>query len=212
MKKTLVVLLMLITTSAFSQLRNFELVTHSGSSSQSVFIGLDNSATCGFDSGLGESELPPLPPSGAFDVRMMNDSLGNGSLKDYRNGNYSTSTSVVYQMDFQRNGSNGFYFTYSLPSTISMRIQDFVTGSVIDTTVTNSGTFTLSNSGISSLKLTVDYSNQILEDVNDDGTVDMNDVVAVYNTYIAFGYVLRYDLNYDSSVDMNDVNMIYGAM
>lgn len=210
--KKLVVVMMLVSTLAFSQQRNFELSATSGSANQSVFVGIGNSASYGFDSALGETELPPLPPSGVFDVRMVNDSLCNGSWKDYRNGNYSTTSTVVHQLNFQRDGSNGFSFSYNLPSTISMRIQDVVTGSIIDTVVNGSGTYTVANSGIVSLKLSVNYSNQLLADVNDDGSVDMGDLLAVYNIANSFGYNIRCDLNYDGYVDNTDINIVYSNM
>ncbi|MBU1545114.1 MAG: hypothetical protein KKE62_19965, partial [Proteobacteria bacterium] len=59
-------------------------VTDNSGGTQQLNFGLDPTATDGIDVSLGESELPPPPPSGIFDARFMGDDiridLGQGSL------------------------------------------------------------------------------------------------------------------------------------
>ncbi len=47
-------------------------------------------------------------------------------------------------------------------------------------------------------------------DVNQDGTIDLNDVLSVYNAAAVFtsGYVVN-DINGDSIVDLNDILIAY---
>ncbi|HET6567252.1 MAG TPA: hypothetical protein VFG50_04745, partial [Rhodothermales bacterium] len=43
-------------------------------------VGLDPAATDGIDLDLGESELPPLPPSGVFEARLIGDDIDVAGL------------------------------------------------------------------------------------------------------------------------------------
>jgi hypothetical protein len=81
-------------------------VTNGKGRSQYLELGVKQGASSGIDPQLGESELPPLPPSQIFDVRFLDtpgkSQLGNGSLNDYRaiqsvTAPFTTSFTVGYQ-------------------------------------------------------------------------------------------------------------------
>lgn len=73
---------------------------------QTVYFGLDPAATSGIDASLGESELPPFPPGGAFDGRFINvtgqSQLGEGSLRDFRTAaGFPFSGTYTHRIRFQ---------------------------------------------------------------------------------------------------------------
>ena len=58
-----------------------------------LLFGLDSTATDGLDSQLGESELPPFPPAGAFEARFfLPDNNFSGSLGSYCDFRYAESS------------------------------------------------------------------------------------------------------------------------
>lgn len=63
-------------------------VTNGQGMSQNLNLGIMEGATRGMDQSFGESELPPLPPTEIFDVRVVStpgkSNLGLGSLSDFR--------------------------------------------------------------------------------------------------------------------------------
>jgi len=68
-------------------------------------LGIDPNATAGVDSEFGESELPPVPPSGVFDVRWVDDvveaSFGQGLPVDIREGSPSSTGTRQHKLQFQ---------------------------------------------------------------------------------------------------------------
>ncbi|MBU1545115.1 MAG: T9SS type A sorting domain-containing protein, partial [Proteobacteria bacterium] len=112
-------------------------------------------ATDDIDSNLGESELPPPPPSGLFDARFVlpNPYSSKSSLKDFRDDVGNTKT---WRMTFQP-GLCGYPITFnwnnsSLP-TGSFFLKDEVTGSIINVNMKTQNSYTLTNTGINSLKI-----------------------------------------------------------
>ena len=57
-----------------------------GSRTQILNVGLDPAATIGIDPALGESDLPPFPPAGVFEIRydLAPGAPGLSSYQDYR--------------------------------------------------------------------------------------------------------------------------------
>lgn len=144
-------------------------------------------ATDGYDNNLGEYELPPVNPAGNFDARLMpassfltgGVSFMQGSLKDYRDIQTVIPTSE-YRFKFQFGDTRtinpdgarsdpAFPFSVSgegvnvrfilSPLVQRVRIQDIVTGSLFDRTLTASGTANLSGNvlGFNQYKFTVTY-------------------------------------------------------
>lgn len=137
-----------------------------GISSDTLKFGLDPAATNGIDVMLSEYELPPLPPPGIFEARFTGNGLtppvpiGNGLKKDYREGGSSFTGQIKHRIRYQTgSGSTILISFYDLPVNMSIRIQDVITGSLIDTTINGLGSYLISNPlGFSSLYLTVNYT------------------------------------------------------
>jgi len=107
--------------------------------------GVDPSATDGLDAVLGESELPPLPPSGIFDARfVLPDPTDEtvASLKDIRYGNitpsnegYVTQHKLTSQLG---SGSTALTICWDIDG-VNLNFKDNVTGELFNKNVTTSG-------------------------------------------------------------------------
>lgn len=150
----------------FGQEINIPVLVSDGITSDTLKFGLDPIATNGIDEILSEYELPPLPPAGIFEARFTGNSLtppvpiGNGLKKDYREGNTGFTGQKKHRIRYQTgSGSTILIRFYDLPSGTSIRIQDVITGSLIDTTINGPGSYLILNPlGFSSLYLTVNYT------------------------------------------------------
>jgi subtilase family serine protease len=138
-------------------------VTDNAGGSATVHIGLSPSATDGIDNALGEIELPPTPPSGVFDVRLVGDdisiALGQGSMRDYR---YSTlpptSLTKIHELKYQVGTGTSITIAWNFPSNTSGLLQDMVTGSLISVSMSGSSSYTISNPGsYPKMKMTIYY-------------------------------------------------------
>lgn len=118
-------------------------VTDGNGNSKVLTFGLDPTATPGLDAALGESELPPLPPVGAYDARFISltgqSNLLNGSWKDIRNApSFPFSGTYQHRINFQPADPN--YETQSV--TISWDLPpEIVSGSTI--TINSDDPFTV---------------------------------------------------------------------
>lgn len=145
--------------------RSSRLTISSGTNSGTIEFGTCSTATNGIDLHLGEQELPPQPPSGIFDVRFeLPTTPAVGSIRDFRN---TTLTTIDWIIKLQP-GSSGYpmtitWDTASLP-TGSIFLKDLVTGTIVSVNMKNQTSYTLTNTGITSLK--IEYKNQICKDIN----------------------------------------------
>lgn len=158
--------ILFFSTFTFGQEVNIPVLVSDGISSDTLKFGLDPFATNGIDEILSEYELPPLPPAGIFEARFTGNSLnppvpiGNGLKKDYREGSIGFTGQIKHRIRYQTgSGSTILISFYVLPVNMSIRIQDVITGSLIDTTINGPGSYLISNPlGFSSLYLTVNYT------------------------------------------------------
>ena len=109
-------------------LRGFQLVVTAhgqAGTTTALTLGALETATTGLDAPLGEAELPPLPPAGIFDARLINppgnvSQLGNGSLKDLRPiSSFSTPLTQRYSINLQDAATTGTLTWTSLPSVVT---------------------------------------------------------------------------------------------
>jgi len=124
--------------------------------------GIDSLGTDGLDLNLGELELPPLPPVGVFDARFNLPNSTISSFLDYRQGNVNGGYQRIHEMQYQLGNGTSITINYNFgqysASQIKGRLQDVVTGTLIDTTISGVGTYTVSNPGaFNKLKLTLNY-------------------------------------------------------
>lgn len=100
---------------------------------RTLIFGLDQTATSGIDVSLGEVELPPFPPGGAFDARFISlagqAQLGEGSEKDIRNASsFPFNGTYTHRIKFQAGDPNWDLQTITISWNLPPQI---VAGSVI---------------------------------------------------------------------------------
>ena len=140
-------------------------VISDGESSVALKYGLDPNATDGIDPVLGEAELPPPPPTGVFDGRFVGTDigipeLGQGVLKDFRQGGATFSGTKVHEIQYQM-GSSGdsLRVFWYLPSNVTGLLQDFFGGGIVNVSMSGEGKFTVPNPSIlNKLKITLTYT------------------------------------------------------
>ena len=133
------------------------IVNDAGSANDSIKFGMSPSGTNGIDTCLGEVPVPPPPPIGVFDCRFIlptNDALKTDMRKD-------TAGSVIWRMTFQPSVS-GYPITFnwniaSFPATGGFFLKDEITGTLVNVNMRNQSSYTLTTSGITSLK--IEYNN-----------------------------------------------------
>ena len=126
-------------------------------------FGLDPAATDTIDAVLGEAELPPPPPIGVFDARFIgNDigvNLGQGLLEDYRQGESSTVGTRVHEILYQVGTGTEITISWDFPETVEGRLQDIITGSIIDTIMRGNSSYMVTNPGaLAKLKMSATYT------------------------------------------------------
>ncbi len=109
---------------------NIPIVVTDGFRSKTLYFGLDPTATDGIDTNLDEMEQPPLPPSGIFDARFVGydiniPELGEGVLKDYRNGTDTTKGQKIHELRYQVGSGTTITISWNLPNGITGLLQDF---------------------------------------------------------------------------------------
>lgn len=160
-----------ISQTRISDINNTVVISDIHGNTKTLEFGRALYASDGLDGNLGENELPPYPPSGAFDARFLAASgyLHNGSWRDYRNIQSPNPTSeyrIRYQPGSSDPGTTKYFPTPSSgnvninltlnPLVQSIRIQDIITGTIFDRTIVSSGTATLSGN-LDTYKFTVTY-------------------------------------------------------
>jgi len=140
-------------------------VSDSYNENNKITFGQAQNATDGIDVTLNESELPPVPPTGTFDVRfILPVNSFPASLKDYRP---DTQTQATWRITFQP-GSGGYPISFSwnpseLLSSGNFYLMDEITGSLVNVNMRDQNNYTLNNSNIKSLK--IEYSQGLSKDI-----------------------------------------------
>jgi len=132
-------------------------VTDLSNRSQALQFGLDPVATDGIDSNLGEYLLPPIPPAGVFDARFILPSTET-TLKDIRTGTSTSFGTKEHILKYQAGTGTNIKVMWDFPKGVNGRLQDRITGNVIDIAMVDTGSYTVTNpETITSLKMTVTY-------------------------------------------------------
>lgn len=156
-------LLILIVTGglAFGQPAQVDLLltVTSGSAVRTLHFGLSPAAGEGQDVLMGELELPPAPPAGAFDVRFTTRHLGSdlqGLWNDYRAGTPQSSGATLYRLRFQpADGAQEIAFSYDLPAGVTGRLADRMGGIVVSHPMRGKGTCIVSQPAIAELDMEI---------------------------------------------------------
>jgi hypothetical protein len=150
------------------------LVYDNAGGNKTLFFGLDQTASDSLDPNLGESDLPPLPPTGAFDARfILPINNFNGSLSSWRDYRYVPSFpysgTEEHRLKYQAaQGATVFYFSWDFPPEVTGMLQDVINGSFVNEQLTGSGVYELTDFVIlNQLKLTINYNNIVTTVEND---------------------------------------------
>lgn len=131
--------------------------------SYGTMVGIDPAATDGLDGDLGEIELPPLPPAGVYDARLILPDGTTGSPADYREGDNNFTGEVTYTLKYQL-GDGGTAMTLDIdipevPGTVTMTVQDPFGGVLVNEVLNEGvGQVVVTNTSLTELKLIVDYN------------------------------------------------------
>lgn len=129
-----------------------------------LYFGIDPSATDGIDSVLGEFQLPPPPPSGIFDCRFIGTDIapplqfGQGLNSDYRQGNVNFTGSKIHEIKFQKGAGSSITIYWHLPNGITGRLYDLFGGILVNDSIFGNGNINITNGGINKLFMRINYS------------------------------------------------------
>ena len=156
-------------------------ISDAGNNSDSVKFGLANSGTNGIDICLGEYIIPPPPPSGLFDARLVLPS-NVSSKTDIRNIALSN---IIWHVSFQPSEAgypmNFTWDTAAFPESGSVFLKDQATQTIVNIDMRSQSSYVLNNPNISSLM--IEYINETVTIPVDSGwsivsvplrTADMN--------------------------------------
>lgn len=137
-------------------------VSDNAGRSRMLTFGMDPTATDGIDVALGENQLPPMPPGGAFDARFVGEdisiALGQGSWVDYRQGSGTWSGIKSHEIKYQTGSGLTITIAWNFPTWASGQLQDVITGGLIDVPMSGTGSYTVTNpSAFSKLKMSITY-------------------------------------------------------
>jgi hypothetical protein len=114
--------------------------------------GLDSSATDGLDSSYGEAELTPVPPAGIFDARFNFPDSIISSIKDIRQGTFQEGFNRIHELQFQVGEGSSIIINYNFgthtPDKVRARLQDVISGTFIDTTISGAGSYTVTDPSV----------------------------------------------------------------
>jgi hypothetical protein len=176
--RTLLVLLVsacLVHGTALSQLRqpsiSIPLTLTDGVATATLFFGFDSAASDSLDRLFGESELPPLPPSGVFDARFVGFDismpLGLGTQKDFRPGDAGMTGQRIHELMYQTSTGRTVTVRWNLPAGTTAILQDIYLGSLINVNMKDSGSYAVQNPSVfNRLKMTVQYTTVSSVDVD----------------------------------------------
>lgn len=129
-----------------------------------IRFGLDLNATNGIDPSLGESDLPPFPPAGAFEARFDLTPYAGSALSSYQDyrpaAAFPFSGTVEHRIIWQLgDGNTGFYIGYNLPPEATILIKDELGGIIFNSgTLSGTGTYHIT-APLTSARMTVTYTN-----------------------------------------------------
>ena len=135
--------------------------------SRILYFGLDLTATDGIDEALGESDLPPFPFS--FEARFILPPFSGSALSsylDYRAPGDPPAFPFTGQIEHRLKYQTGddplateITITWNFPSSVSGSLKDIITGTLINVTMTGSGSYTVTDpTAFNQLKMFIDYT------------------------------------------------------
>ena len=149
---------------------NLFLHTADYSGNETIYFGIDSTATDGIDSWLGESNLPPdfCAPWGPTFCAFLRLPPFNGTIlsySDFRFGELPFTGQVTHKIEvinYVSTGNDSIYISYDLPEGVNIHFIDEVGGVLTNFTIEDSGeTAYLYISALRKLWMYVNYNNVI---------------------------------------------------
>jgi len=133
-----------------------------GVGNQALTFGLDPCATDGLDPCVGEPNLPPLPPLGAFDVRFIGHDIGitqmdQGTWVDIRQGDAQTEGSFLHELSLQLGFGTSWTLSWQLPNGVDAVLEDLFGGVIFHEVLLGNGQVEIFNPALNRLLLQVTY-------------------------------------------------------
>ena len=175
--------------------------------SNNLFVGIDSTACDGLDSCLGETEYPQ-PPSGIFSAWLNVPNSKIITLRDYRYGSMQNNFVYTYQLQIQRGSAEKIVAHWNLPLETKLRLQDIITGDIIDTVFyPGADSLTISNpKDFYKLNLTVTFLSKIssVNLISSQNDVTPKDFVLYQNYPNPFNPStnIKYSLPHESNVSI----------
>ncbi|MCK6606644.1 MAG: choice-of-anchor H family protein [Ignavibacteriaceae bacterium] len=134
-------------------------LTDAGNNNRAITMGQHQNATNGIDPALGEVELPPTPSAGVMDARfILPVTPAVASIKDFRG---ESTGMIVWTFTFQPGAGYPINLSWN-PALLrdgSYRLKDVITGNIVNVDMKGQNSYSVTNSGITSLK--VEYTKEI---------------------------------------------------
>jgi len=137
--------------------------------SKELRYGVDPLATDGIDTCLGEILLPPPPPAGAFDARLNLSGVLNSDAtwKDYRLGVIPYSGVKTHYIQHQvGSGGTSIIFEWNMPNEVTGLLQDMFGGVIVNVTMSEVGSYILTNLAVNPLKMIITYDEALLVELS----------------------------------------------
>ncbi len=157
--------------------------------SKVLMFGLDSLATDGIDIQFGESDLPPFPPTGAFEARFNLPENGfSGTLSsysDFRNvPSFPFTGQKEFRLAYQVGTGTVIKIDWNFPGDVTGLLQDIIIGTLINVPMSGTGTYTVTNpAGFNRLKMLIDYDGTIpVELVSFNALVGTDKVILSWKT------------------------------
>jgi hypothetical protein len=190
MKKLYIFLISFVLINPFikSQAIHDSILVSDGDVTLTLHFGVDPDATDeDFDPLFNESDLPPLPPGGSFDARLIIPpfaSSGLSSLYDFRNASIPFTGSKVFQIQYQPGAGTTITISWNLPVGVTGTLNDVLLGTLINVTMSDSGEYTVSNpSAFNRLNMTINYTGVVpVELISFSGNVFNNAIELKWST------------------------------
>jgi hypothetical protein len=175
----------------FSQLMvDSIIVSDEAGGQRTLYFGLDPSATDSIDVHLGEGDLPPFPPYGAFDARLILPPYNWSVFSSYKDIRYSLYNIYAHDIRFRIKYQTGFgsviklsWFFSNSPYLIYGTLQDMFGGISINIIMNGNGSYTIQEPDIfNQVKIVLSVQNIPVELVSFDASVTGNSVILNWTT------------------------------
>ena len=132
---------------------------------RTLYFGVDPTATDSIDFHLGEDDLPPFPPPGAFEARWIlpkNNFSGElNSYIDYRFAEvFPYTDTIIHRLKYQvSTGADTLFFGWNFPPEVTALMQNLGNGTFVYVSMSGTGVYSFTNfEDFDRMKFTIFYN------------------------------------------------------